>query len=252
MTVSPVAPDSGPRLAPSPTHRNSATGEPASRVAAVPTTDTPVLARSADVARELGEAGHAASSYELAQPFAEAGDMAIARAEQAGAHFVTRAAPVQAEQEAAHPVTPIARVQAVQTGTDPAARIAQVQRAFTPPASSALRTAVARDARRLPRPLLSGYGLPGRGADMDARRTDRDSAGPSLWVDRLADQYGVVPIDTQKTAARPAGAPPPAQSTSAPPAQTPADAMELAEKAWQIIQDKLAVERERRGYAPWP
>jgi len=81
----------------------------------------------------------------------------------------------------------------------------------------------------------------------------------STAIDRLADQYGVVPIDLQ--AAPPSGgahagaAPANTKASSAQnadPNAKPADAAQLAEEAWQIIMDKLAIERERRGFASWP
>jgi len=78
-------------------------------------------------------------------------------------------------------------------------------------------------------------------------------------VDRLADEYGVVPLALQ---AEPAGAVPATEPEPSPPNTTPAahagspqktrDAAELADEAWRIIMDRLAVERERRGFASWP
>lgn len=88
------------------------------------------------------------------------------------------------------------------------------------------------------------------GCTASAGLSVRESGMP-LPVDRLAEQYGVVPAAAHGVSAlpQPAG---PAGRDAAPPASRTGDANELAERAWQIIQDKLACERERRGYAPWP
>jgi hypothetical protein len=86
----------------------------------------------------------------------------------------------------------------------------------------------------------------------------QSSVSHAATIDRLADQYGVVPVDTQQAGPSPGGTHRPAQNASAiaktatSGAGNTIDASELAEQAWQIIQDKLAVERERRGFASWP
>ncbi|MCC8400473.1 hypothetical protein LJ655_00960 [Paraburkholderia sp. MMS20-SJTN17] len=114
----------------------------------------------------------------------------------------------------------------------------------------------------------------------DPREAYRDGAPGTAWtergiapalptneppfVDRAAEQYGVVSPGTQVT--RDAGATATA-STSSPTtsatagkratpeagsaANTGVDASELAEQAWQLILDKLAIEQERRGYSSW-
>ncbi|EDZ98301.1 hypothetical protein BH160DRAFT_6400 [Burkholderia sp. H160] len=83
-------------------------------------------------------------------------------------------------------------------------------------------------------------------------------------IDRAAEQYGVISPVTHVT--RDAGAPvtastpPPTASATADTRSTApagsaanagADASELAEQAWQLILDKLAIEQERRGYTSW-
>ncbi len=133
----------------------------------------------------------------------------------------------------------------------PVARSPYVHRVFTPSGSWAMRATGARAVQRSPLPLLPAYGAPARHAAA-ASPTGSDPSTPPVAIDRLAEQYGVIPVDTQKTAARPAGATAPAQTAPAPAAQKTADPNELAEKVWEVIQDKLAVERERRGYASWP
>jgi hypothetical protein len=86
----------------------------------------------------------------------------------------------------------------------------------------------------------------------------QDSVSHAGTIDRLADQYGVVPVDRQHAGPPPGGTHGAAQNASAI-AKTATSAVgsaidpgELAEQAWQIIQDKLAMERERRGFASWP
>ncbi|MBC8724328.1 hypothetical protein F6X37_22870 [Paraburkholderia sp. 31.1] len=88
------------------------------------------------------------------------------------------------------------------------------------------------------------------------------ASDPAL-IDRAAEQYGVISPVTHVT--RDAGAPatastPPTASVSADTPATAAagsaanpgaDASEIAEQAWQLILDKLAIEQERRGYTSW-
>jgi len=80
----------------------------------------------------------------------------------------------------------------------------------------------------------------------------------STPVDHMAWQYGVVPLDLQRApmsvAHHGASAATPAHDAAHAAHATPktGDAAELAEQAWQIIMDKLAIERERRGFASWP
>jgi hypothetical protein len=127
---------------------------------------------------------------------------------------------------------------------EPVARARHVHQVFAPSGSSAMRATGVRAVQRSPLPLLPAYGAPARYAAA-AIPTGSGPSTPPVAVDRLAEQYGVIPIDAQKTAAGPAGA-------MAPAAQKTDDPHELAEKVWQVIQDKLAVERERRGYTSWP
>lgn len=112
-------------------------------------------------------------------------------------------------------------------------------------------TTSARTLQRAPLPLLPAHAGPAR----TAARVG-DPTAPPASTDRLAEQYGVVPVDVQRAPAAPAVTAASGQSArnsqAAPAVSSGAsDANELAEKVWQVIQDKLAIERERRGYASW-
>lgn len=86
-----------------------------------------------------------------------------------------------------------------------------------------------------------------------------------MFVDRTAEQYGLVsPMTSGTPITRDPGAPPtastpppavspvgstPAAATAGP--NTAIDAGELAERAWQLMLDRLAIEQERRGNTSW-
>ncbi|WP_429556609.1 hypothetical protein [Paraburkholderia youngii] len=91
------------------------------------------------------------------------------------------------------------------------------------------------------------------------------SASEPALIDRAAEQYGVIsPVthvtrdvgapataSTPPTVSAGAGADTRATAAAGSAANTGADASELAEQAWQLILDKLAIEQERRGYTSW-
>lgn len=90
------------------------------------------------------------------------------------------------------------------------------------------------------------------------------AASAPAYIDRTAEQYGVIsPIAhimrDAGTSAPPSMPPPtaspiantPAAAAASPVASASNDAGELAERAWQLILDKLAIEQERRGYTSW-
>ncbi|ALL70944.1 hypothetical protein K788_0006957 (plasmid) [Paraburkholderia caribensis MBA4] len=90
-------------------------------------------------------------------------------------------------------------------------------------------------------------------------------ASEPMFVDRTAEQYGLVsPMTSGTPITRDPGAPPtastpppavspvgstPAAATAGP--NTAIDAGELAERAWQLMLDRLAIEQERRGNTSW-
>ncbi|SIT43324.1 hypothetical protein BN2475_420053 [Paraburkholderia ribeironis] len=118
------------------------------------------------------------------------------------------------------------------------------------------------------------------GEPRDPRATCRDGVPVAAWtergiapsspasepafIDRAAEQYGVISplthISRDAGAPATASTPPPPTSATADTRATAAagsaanpaaDASELAEQAWQLILDKLAIEQERRGYTSW-
>jgi len=119
----------------------------------------------------------------------------------------------------------------------------------TPAASGNARSATVHSARRVPNGMVADRSV--------AAYPDGSvhTVGTALSVDRYAEQYGVVPADIHRAVPPLPGAHPSAQgmASHAPHGgSTMDDVTELAERAWQIIQDKLASERERRGFASWP
>jgi hypothetical protein len=98
---------------------------------------------------------------------------------------------------------------------------------------------------QLPAPALSRFPLRMQHVPHDASLNGHNTE-PGVFADRTAAQYGVLsPPATNNTtkAAEPA-----AHTTATPNASAP-DPEELAEQAWRLILDKLAIEQERRGYA---
>lgn len=103
--------------------------------------------------------------------------------------------------------------------------------------------------------------LPLQRAVQPAHATSTAPAAPAS-TDTVAESYGVVPLSLQAEPNSAEAPPKPANANANPnPAASPdaknADATapgaaELADQAWQIIMDRLAIERERRGGAPWP
>ncbi|QCP49811.1 hypothetical protein FAZ95_11875 [Trinickia violacea] len=102
--------------------------------------------------------------------------------------------------------------------------------------------------------VMRSSGVHARPGAATSQGVSRSEAAEPSEVERVADEYGVVPAALQR-AATPPGAQPAAlpAAPGAPHAGGRADDVnELAERVWQIIQDRLASERERRGYASWP
>ncbi|SAL28020.1 hypothetical protein [Caballeronia humi] len=139
---------------------------------------------------------------------------------------------------------------------------------------ASLRRSVQSDAQAVPAQRLSRARvvLPLQRAVQpgNAHSTRRaNSFAPTAFVshDSLAESYGVVPVALQAEphAAASAPAAPAGQASANPAAHANPEssqkkdagagapgAEELAEQAWQIIMDRLAIERERRGGATWP
>ncbi|MGF6754539.1 hypothetical protein [Paraburkholderia sp. GAS42] len=139
----------------------------------------------------------------------------------------------------------------------PGARMPELLRVFAPGALWAARAVVtAGAAQGQPAYYARHEGPLSQRVGLDAGMPGGGTA-TSTAIDRVAETYGVVPAAIQTAQAAsplpgPHAATPGAMST-APHAQAGKDDVnELAERAWQIIQDKLLYERERRGYAPWP
>jgi hypothetical protein len=105
---------------------------------------------------------------------------------------------------------------------------------------------------------------------IDRATAHANAAGETVSIDRIAEQYGVVspasPIMRDVApgawlATPPAAAPVTSVSAvtttstlapAAPAANAAAtDPDELAERAWRLILDRLAIEQERRGYTTW-
>lgn len=102
--------------------------------------------------------------------------------------------------------------------------------------------------------VMRSSGVQAQPGAATSQGVSRSEAAESSEVERLADEYGVVPAALQR-----AVTPPDAQPAALPAAPGALhaggradDVDELAERVWQIIQDRLASERERRGYASWP
>ncbi|SAK63048.1 hypothetical protein AWB78_02109 [Caballeronia calidae] len=99
--------------------------------------------------------------------------------------------------------------------------------------------------------------LPLQRAVQPAHATSTAPAAPAS-TDTVAESYGVVPLSLQAEPNSAEAPPKPANGNAAasPDAKnadaTAPGAAELADQAWQIIMDRLAIERERRGGAPWP
>lgn len=118
----------------------------------------------------------------------------------------------------------------------------------------------------------------------DARAAHLDAASAALWTDRasapasgndevvgverIAEQYGLVSpghmmraaaalpmtqpsASTASTATATSATTTPAAPPTAVNSGAAADPNELAEQAWRLILDRLAIEQERRGYTSW-